>query len=579
MQIPAGTLGVLQHSMGFLMMIGRIAYQYPLLEMSPFILNVLFTCEGVIGMLSLASCLPEFQSWELQLNEYTGQNILQKDVPFSDMIQQAMGAPASHKCKAEEEEPEREESENKDDSKVNMPKKAGSGTSAGTPSQKPVNCQSWSSNAPATKSCLDIPAKPENVPSTWSSKTLATASPKSAPAGPFSKGVKEESPQVEPFSLSLSFPQKFKSMEPTTGATVIVDVPQGPPCKTTKTQSGSVKDEPGIAHSYEEKLAKPVKPEEIKAILKVFTKGGVSTATTARQLARAFALFMLNSHSAMMPAGNWTNMLRPPSKCSTAALQIFEQSANAATLAAHSFRISMEETLYIWGDAIANEGEETLTGIVVEDPGFAGQICKVLNGMGPAPMSDFQSFQGIVKGTSTTKLIHLVKKVKSNKETKPVGGTSPIDIVKSSSTKVALPVSLCSQTSPIPMQKPLISPLARETADRFSDLVKVTGPLTGTSRDSAEHDVSPSNRDFNSYKEPIVMGTPGADPDEDLLHSAISSQVKKDKYSQLMDSIIDTDDKSSKCSSRKPKKKSSHCCHSNDSVHSFRKTLAKDDVI
>ncbi len=50
-------------------------------------------------------------------------------------------------------------------------------------------------------------------------------------------------------------------------------------------------------------------------------------------------------------------------------------------LAARSFRLSVEETLRIWSKAVANEGEESLRGIVVEDPGFAVQLSEVLRQM------------------------------------------------------------------------------------------------------------------------------------------------------------------------------------------------------
>ncbi|SJL04173.1 uncharacterized protein ARMOST_07533 [Armillaria ostoyae] len=621
---PRDIVGVLQCSMGFLVTIGNIARQYPLLEMSSFILDILFTCEGIIGMLLLASRLPEFQSWELQLNEYTRRNTLQEDAPFPSKVQQAMGALTGHKRKAKEEEPEGEESADEDNSRVTASKKAGSSASAGTSSQKPANRKTRA--------------------------TLATVTPKSAPAAPSVKGVKKELPQTKWIQWDIH--GKFKSTGLTTGATVIVDMSQDPPRKSMKTQPGSIKDEPGTVASgskpwdtraqthaqgkgqaaeatsasipkdehepypikvkqkpftaystylYEDKLAEPVKPEEVKAVLKALTKPKYSCAQCSSSIQNQDCIFLgwgqrcnnceaatkslcsfhaepsqrYDAHQELAKYVKATpKNLQASIQCSTATLQIFEQSANAAALATRSFRISMEETLHIWGDAVTNEGEEALTGIVVEDPGFAAQIREVLNGMGasswiplaiyspviafrPAPMSDFQSSQSLIKGTSTTKPVLPVEEVKPDEETKPVKGTDPIDGVKSSSTEVAPPIPLLSHTSPVPMQEPPVSPLAKGTAGRSSDLVEAPGALTETGRDSAECDMSPCDGDFDSHEESIVMGTPSADPDEDLLPPVSHSQVEREEHLQLMKSFMDTDDESPERPPKKPKKTTS----------------------
>ncbi|PBK68131.1 hypothetical protein ARMSODRAFT_1020156 [Armillaria solidipes] len=627
---PRDIVGVLQRSMGFLVTIGNIACQYPMLETSSFILDVLFTCEGVVGMLPLASRLSEFQSWELQLNEYTRCNTLPADMPFPSKVQQAMSAPTSHKRKAEEEEPEGEESADEDNSKVTASKKAGSSASTRTSSQKPANRKARA--------------------------TLATATPKSAPAAPSTSSVKKESPQTKRIHQNVH--RKFKSTGPTTGATVVVDVSRDPPRKSTKTQPGSVKDEPGTVasgsklqdtrvqtcsqgkgqaaeatsasvpkgehkpypikvkqktftaystYSYEDKLAEPVKPEEVKAILKALTKPKYSwwgqhcnNCEAATKSLCSFHAEPSQCYNARQELAKYVEAtpenLRASIQHSTAALQIFEQSANAAALAAHSFRISMEETLRIWGNAVANEGEEALTGIVIEDPSFAAQIHEVLNGMGassripsavyspviafrPVPMSDLPSSQDIVDGYSNAKPVHLVEEVEPNEETKPVEDTNPIDTVQPSSSEEAPPIPLPSHTLPVPMQEPPVSPPAIETADRPSDFMDATGPLVGTGRDSAEHDASLCDGDFDSYEGSIVMGTPGADPDEDLLPPVSHSQVEREEHSRHLNSFMDTDDKSPKCPPKKPKKASSHRHRSSDSVHSFRKTLARDDVV
>ncbi|PBK67127.1 hypothetical protein ARMSODRAFT_1020633 [Armillaria solidipes] len=653
---PRDIVGVLQRSMGFLVTIGNIARQYPMLETSSFILDVLFTCEGVIGMLPLASRLSEFQSWELQLNEYTGvlvclllsgqRNTLPADVPFPSKVQQAMGAPTGHKRKAEEEEPEGEESADEDDSKVTAAKKAGSSASAETSSQKPANRKGRA--------------------------TPATVTPKSAPAAPSMSGVKKESPQTKRIQWDVH--RKFKSTGPTTGATVVVDVSRDPPRKSTKTQPGSVKDEPGTVvsgsklqdtrvqtrsqgkgraaeatsasvpkgehepypikvkqktftaystYSYEDKLAEPVKPEEVKAVLKALTKPKYGCAQCSSSIQNQDCIFLgwgqrcnnceaatkslcsfraepSQRYDACRELAKYIKAtpenLRASIQRSTAALQIFEQSANAAALAARSFRISMEETLHIWGDAVANEGEEALTGIVVEDPGFTAQIREVLNGMGassripsaiyspviafrPAPMSDLPSSQDVVDGYSNAKPVHPVEEVEPNEETKPVEDTNPIDMVQPSSSEEAPPIPLPSHTSPVPMQEPPVSPPAIETADRPSDFMDATGPSVGTGRDSAERDASPCDGDFDSYEGSVVMGTPGADPDEDLLPPVSHSQVEREEHSRRLNSFMDTDDESPKRPPRKPKKASSCRRHSSGSVHSFRKTLARDDVV
>ncbi|PBK58916.1 hypothetical protein ARMSODRAFT_983465 [Armillaria solidipes] len=463
----------------------------------------------------------------------------------------------------------------------------------------------------------------------------------SAPAAPSTSSVKKELPQTKWIQRDVH--GKFKSTGLTTGATVVVDVSRDPPRKSTKTQPGSVKDEPGTGapfhfsrvvvnhgilgrkpvlrvkgehephpikvkqktftaystYSYEDKLAEPVKPEEVKAVLKALTKccNNCEVATKSLCSFHAEPSQHYNAHRELAKYIEATpENLRASIQHSTATLQIFEQSANAAALAARSFRISMEETLHIWGDAVANEGEEALTGIVIEDPGFAAQICEVLNGMGassqipsavyspviafrPAPMSDLPSSQDVVDRYSNAKPVHPVKEVEPNEETKPVEDTNPIDTVQPSSYEEAPPIPLPSHTSPVPMQEPPVSPPAIETADRPSDFMDATGPSVGTGRDSAKRDTSPCDGDFDSYKGSIVMGTPGADPDEDLLPPVSHSQVEREEHSRCLNSFMDTNDESPKHPPKKPKKASSHRRRSSDSVHSFRKTLARDDVI
>lgn len=81
----------------------------------------------------------------------------------------------------------------------------------------------------------------------------------------------------------------------------------------------------------------------------------------------------------------------------------------------------------------------------------------------------------------------------------------------------------------------------------------------------------------DSDKGSVIMGTPGADSDEDLLPFT-SSQVEGEEFSQLLDRLHDSDGSSSQHAPRKPKKKSSHR-HSSNLVPSFKKTLGANDIV
>ncbi len=114
-----------------------------------------------------------------------------------------------------------------------------------------------------------------------------------------------------------------------------------------------------------------------------------------------------------------------------------------------------------------------------------------------------------------------------------------------------------------------------DAAQASSSLVDDALPSASALLAQVAHNEPLSEPDSN--KGSIIMGTPGADSDEDLLPFT-SSLVEGEEFSQLLDRLHDSDSSSSQRAPRKPKKKSSCRC-SSDSVPFFKKTLGANDIV
>ncbi|PBK87895.1 hypothetical protein ARMGADRAFT_1034499 [Armillaria gallica] len=258
-------------------------------------------------------------------------------------------------------------------------------------------------------------------------------------------------------------------------------------------------------HIYEDKEPKLIKIKELKEVVQAATKDCIflgwgqwcnncKVATKSLCSFHAVPCQRYNTHRELatyvkaMPEN-----LQSSIQCSNTALQIFEQVANTAAVAARFFQLSIEETLQIWSEAVANEGEEALQGVIAEDPAV-------------------KSSCSLIVETPYAKPGLLVEKVEASIEHESNKGTSAIVTTKSPSSDVVLPAPVHSPTPPISRHN--------DTAEGISCLANNALSSASALLATVTHDEPLSEPD--SDRGFIIIGTPGADSNEDPLPSTSS---------------------------------------------------------
>ncbi|PBK58915.1 hypothetical protein ARMSODRAFT_983464 [Armillaria solidipes] len=373
----------------YLLSLCSSARECPDAPISPFLLDMVHTCQEIAAKLPAYAQSPLFQDWELQLGEQNQRSVVDENTEWPDTVKVAFSQATTHKCWLEELKAEREEVQEPGPNET-KPQASTSGAASKTPTEI------------LTKAATKATAK------TGSQASAMTA-------------INEETVEV-----------------PTSQATAFVAIPTGSPQKARKTQPGSIKDEPTTraegshdtcaqnraqlkdqakegdepfqikikqkyftalsTHVYEMKEPEPITVEETQALTEVSTKpkygiqnqdciflGWGSRCNNCEAAGKSLCSFKaepIQRYNACKDLAKFVEVtpenLRSSIQRSTAALQVFEQCANAAALAAQAFKNSMLETLQVWQGALANEGAKALKGVVFEEPGFEAQLREVL---------------------------------------------------------------------------------------------------------------------------------------------------------------------------------------------------------
>ncbi|PBK83815.1 hypothetical protein ARMGADRAFT_1037632 [Armillaria gallica] len=300
---------------------------------------------------------------------------------------------------------------------------------------------------------------------------------------------------------------------------------------------------------------------------------------------------------------NVATTVRPPAKasalsiqsllkvvCANAALQVFEACTNNAALASQQYHQTLEETYFLCLHALTNEGEDMVEGILFAEPGLIKQLYNALKTMDAcsrissaiySPLAVFCALlasadsQPRIEGSARQDTAPMVIDDSATPPSNMVLGV--IETAKSPSSNVASAVLLHSPTLPISRHEPPPLPPCNNTAETIVSLVN--DALLPANALLAKVTCNKPSFDSDSDRRSIVMGTHGADPDEDLLLPSTSSQREQEEFSHLLDCLQDTDNESPQHTSKKSKKKFLHHCCSSDSVHSFKKTLSTGDII
>ncbi|PBK65435.1 hypothetical protein ARMSODRAFT_1022242 [Armillaria solidipes] len=317
------------------------------------------------------------------------------------------------------------------------------------------------------------------------------------------------------------------------------------------------------SHVYEAKEPEPVTVEETQALTEVSTKPKYGCAQCSSSIQNQDCIFFgwgswcnnceaagkslcsfkaepIQRYNARKDLAKFVEVtpenLRSSIQRSTAALQVFEQCANAAALAAQAFKNSMSETLQVWQGALANEGAEALKGVVFEEPGFEAQLREVL------------------------RLMELPSRI-------PAAVYSPLEAF-CPTPESFLPVGPAPSLSD---QDRSMSTSPADTSSTHQDLA-IDGDAPNPDEGSNHEEKSglPPDDDYNRF---IVEGTPDQDPDQDELPLL---SPKPDRFSSPVEkSEAGSPSKCSK-SQRKADKKAAK---RRRTAALLRKTLGEDDVV
>ncbi|PBK59875.1 hypothetical protein ARMSODRAFT_1027012 [Armillaria solidipes] len=551
----------------YLLSLCSSARERPDAPISPFLLDMVHTCQEIAAKLPAYAQSLLFQDWELQLGEQDQRSVVDENTEWLVAVKVAFSQATTHKRRLEELEAEREE--------VQEP---------GPNETKP---QASTSGAVS------------KTPMKLLTKTTAKATVKAGSQVSAMPAINEETVDVPtPQCHTRAMKNKFASAIPVTSeATTFVATPTGYPQKARKTQPGSIKEEPTnnaegscnahaqtraqmkdrakegaepfqikikqkhftalSTHVYEAKEPEPVTVEETQALTEVSTKPKYGCAQCSSSIQNQDCIFFgwgswcnnceaagkslcsfkaepVQRYNARKDLAKFIEVtpknLRSSIQRSTATLQVFEQCANAAALAAQAFKNSMSETLQVWQGALANEGAEALKGVVFEEPGFEVQLWEVL------------------------RLMALPSRI-------PTAIYSPLEAFRPTPESF-LPVK---PAPPLSDQDCSMSTSPADTSLIHQELAN-DGDVPDSADGSSHGEKSglPPDDDHDRF---IVEGTPDQDPDQDEL---LLLSPKPDRFSSPVDkSEVGSPGKHSK-SQKKAEKKAAKRCHT---TAILRKTL------
>ncbi|SJL18629.1 uncharacterized protein ARMOST_22226 [Armillaria ostoyae] len=556
----------------YLLSLCSSARECPDAPISPFLLDMVHTCQEIAAKLPTYAQSPLFQDWELQLGEQNQRSVVDENTEWPDAVKVVFSQATTRKRRLEELEAEREE-----------------GQELGPNETKPQASTSSTASKTPTKILTKAATKATAKTGSQASATMA---------------INEEMVEVPPSQRrTRATKSKFASAIPVTSeATAFVAIPTGSPQKARKTQPGSIKDEPTThaegsrdaraqtraqmrdrskgdepfqikikqkhftalsTHVYEAKDPEPVTVEETQALTEVSTKPKYGCAQCSSSIQNQDCIFFgwgsrcnnceaagkslcsfkaepIQRYNARKDLAKFVEVtpenLRSSIQRSTAALQVFEQCANAAALAAQAFKHSMSETLQVWQGALANEGAEALKGVVFEEPGFEAQLREVL------------------------RLMELPSRI-------PAAVYSPLEAFRPTPESFfpVGPAPLLSDQDRSMSTSPADSSLTHQDLAIDGD---APNPDEGSNHE--EQSGLPSDDDYDRF---IVEGTPDQDPDQDELPLL---SPKPDRFSSPVEKgEAGSPSKRSK-SQRKAEKKAAK---RRRAAALLRKTLGEDDVV
>ncbi|PBK61450.1 hypothetical protein ARMSODRAFT_1025584 [Armillaria solidipes] len=390
----------LKDSTPFLIQILRLSRQAKTHPAASFARDLLYTCDTIVTELPANLWLPSFVSWELRMSKQSGRITIDEDTPLPEAFLAALSGQGRkrkvppHDVSGDEDALGDDDDEEQGD--------ATSGDEGSDDESEDGSDESEEEVVPKVKG--------------------AAKNQKQKASSPKKKFTNPKEPEV---GLSITIPVGPPKKAPKTQPGSIKDEPvpkAGSSCAAPATVT--IKNKKHLAfgtHRYGREVPVPVKDEEIDHITQASTVVVVpfSFSYTPAHFLRLFyqpqygcaqcSSSVQNQACVFLGWGKHCNNCEAATKslCSyraepvqryharkelakfveatpdnvrtsigrtSAALQVFEACANAATQAAQQYRTSLEETLTICQDAVANEGRNALRGIVFESLDFEEQL-------------------------------------------------------------------------------------------------------------------------------------------------------------------------------------------------------------
>ncbi|SJL11292.1 uncharacterized protein ARMOST_14695 [Armillaria ostoyae] len=369
--------------------------------------DLLYTCDTIVTELPANLQLPSFVSWELRMSKQSGRIKIDEDMPLPEAFL-ASGSNQGWKQQAPpHDDSGDEDASGNDDDEDRVDATSGDEGSddesedGSDESEEEVvpkvkgAAKDQEQKAPSPKKKFTTPKEPE----VGLSITVPVGPPKKVPkTQPGS--VKDEPVPTASSSRGFRASQRPKGKGE--------EKPVASSSKAAAPATVTIKNKKHLAlstHRYGREIPVPVKDEEIEAITQVSTVPQYGCAQCSSSVQNQPCVFLgwgkrcnnceaatkslcsyraepVQRYHACKELAKFVEAtpdnVRTSIGQTNGALQVFEACANAAAQAAQQYCASLEETLMICQDAVANEGRNALRGIIFESLDFEEQLCIAL---------------------------------------------------------------------------------------------------------------------------------------------------------------------------------------------------------
>ncbi|SJL18076.1 uncharacterized protein ARMOST_21648 [Armillaria ostoyae] len=377
----------LKDSTPFLIQILKFSHQAKTHPAASFSHDLLYTCDTMVTELPANLQLPSFVSWELRMSEQSRRIKIDEDTPLPE----AFLASGDEDASGNDDDEDRVDATSGDEGSDDESEDGSDESEEEVVPKVKGAAKDQKQKAPSPKKKFTTPKEPE----VGLSITVPVGPPKKVPkTQPGS--VKDEPVPTASSSRGFRASQRPKGKGE--------EKPVASSSKAAAPATVTIKNKKHLAlstHRYGREIPVPIKDEEIEAITQASTVPQYGCAQCSSSVQNQPCVFLgwgkrcnnceaatkslcsyraepVQRYHARKELAKFVEAtpdnVRTSIGRTNGALQVFEACANAVAQAAQQYRASLEETLTICQDAVANEGRNALRGIVFESLDFEEQL-------------------------------------------------------------------------------------------------------------------------------------------------------------------------------------------------------------